>query len=185
MIFDCFTFFDELDILDIRLNVLNEVVDKFVLVESTLTHSGHNKSLYFDINKEKFSPFLNKIIHVVVDDMDIINGVWEKENYQRNQIMRGLVNNANDEDCILISDIDEIPNSKLIKNINPEKNKIIGFKQRLFYYYLNCEQIGTSWIGTKALKFGTQKLVTPQYVRNYNNPDLLIIEKGGGGIFPI
>ena len=68
MIFDCFSFFNELDILEIRLNVLASVVDKFVLVEAVRRHSGEPKELFFEKNKQRFSPFLDKIIHVVVDD---------------------------------------------------------------------------------------------------------------------
>lgn len=164
MIFDCFTFFNEFDMLDIRLNTLNDVVDKFVLVESSITHSGQTKPLYFDINKEKFKPYLDKIIHIVVDDMDRLKGDWTREKYQRNSIMNGLKDVTKDEDIILISDIDEIPNPKLIsKNI---EDKIYGFKQRLFYFYLNYEQLNwPQWIGTKMLKYKTLKKLTPDYVR--------------------
>jgi beta-1,4-mannosyl-glycoprotein beta-1,4-N-acetylglucosaminyltransferase len=164
MRFDCFTFFNEFEILDIRLNTLNDVVDKFVLVESNITHSGQTKPLYFDINKEKFKPYLDKIIHIVVDDMDRLKGDWTREKYQRNSIMNGLKDVAKDEDIILISDIDEIPNPKLIsKNI---EDKIYGFKQRMFYFYLNYEQLNWSqWIGTKMLKYKTLKKLTPDYIR--------------------
>ncbi|MGN1154117.1 MAG: hypothetical protein ACI4S3_08815 [Candidatus Gastranaerophilaceae bacterium] len=95
MIYDCFTFFNELDLLEIRLNILNDVVDKFVLVEATKTFTGQDKPLYYNDNKEKFSAFNAKIIHVVVDDYPSIGleTAWGYENWQRNCISRGL-NNA-------------------------------------------------------------------------------------------
>jgi beta-1,4-mannosyl-glycoprotein beta-1,4-N-acetylglucosaminyltransferase len=164
MIYDCFTFFNEFEILDIRLHTLNNVVDKFVLVESNTTHSGQKKPLYFDINKEKFNSYLNKIIHVVIDDMDNLKGDWTREKYQRNSIMNGLKNLAVDEDIILISDVDEIPNPKLI--IANLEDKIYGFEQRLFYFYLNYEQLsGSKWVGTKMLKYKILKEISPDYVR--------------------
>ena len=96
MIYDCFTFFNELDLLEIRLNVLNGCVDKFVLVEMGKTHTGKDKPLVFEQNKERFSIFKDKIIHIIVDDYpeleksesDGYGNKWLLENYQRDAIMR-------------------------------------------------------------------------------------------------
>ena len=88
MIYDCFTFFNEFDLLEIRLNELDSVVDKFVLVEATKTFSGKDKPLYFNENKNKFNKFLNKIIHVIVDEYPNLNGDWVIENHQRNEISK-------------------------------------------------------------------------------------------------
>ena len=112
-IYDCFTFFNELDLLEIRLNELNNSVDYFVIVEATRTQTGIPKKLYFSENKERYKSFNKKIIHIIVNDMPDItkNSSWVLENYQRNQIMRGLVK-CNDNDIIFISDLDEIPNKK-------------------------------------------------------------------------
>jgi len=112
-VYDCFTFYNELDLLEIRLNELNLVVDYFVIVEATKTQTGIPKKLYFNENKERYKPFNRKIIHVIVNDMPDIakNGPWILENHQRNQIIRGLIN-CNDNDIIFISDLDEIPNKK-------------------------------------------------------------------------
>ncbi len=164
MVFDCFTFFNELEILDIRLNTLNDVVDKFVLVESNITHSGQTKPLYFDINKEKFKPYLDKIIHIVVDDMDRLKGDWTREKYQRNSIMNGLKDVAADEDIIFISDVDEIPNPRAM--ITKLEDEIYGFEQRLFYFYLNYEQLSWfKWVGTRMLKYKVLKELSPDYLR--------------------
>lgn len=110
-IYDCFTFFNELDLLEIRLNILNDKVDYFVLVEATKTHSSLDKELYYQNNKARFKEFAHKIIHVVVSDMpEVKNGNrWDLENFQRNAIMRGLTN-CEPNDVIIISDLDEIPN---------------------------------------------------------------------------
>ena len=88
MIIDCFPFFNELDILDIRLNVLNDCVDKFVLVEASKTQSLLDKPFYFEENKERFKPFLDKIVHVKVDEHPNVGG-GAMENFQRNRISLG------------------------------------------------------------------------------------------------
>ena len=89
MIIDCFPFFNELDLLEIRLNVLNDVVDKFVLVEASKTQSLIDKPFYFEENKDRYSKFLDKIIHVKITDYPKKDG-WAMENYQRNCIVKGL-----------------------------------------------------------------------------------------------
>ncbi len=126
-IYDCFTFYNELDLLEIRLNELNEAVDYFVIVEATKTQTGITKPLYFNDNKERYISFHKKIIHIIVNDMPNIklNNSWVLENYQRNQIMRGLTNCKNN-DIIFISDLDEIPNKKdfpeIINRLNKKRN---------------------------------------------------------------
>ena len=115
-IYDCFTFFNELELLDLRLKELYNHVDYFVLVEATLTHTGKPKELIFEKNKDKYSDYLDKIIYVKVNDLPDYNdfeGIWEPENFQRNCIVRGLTN-AEDSDVIMVSDIDEIPRPSAI-----------------------------------------------------------------------
>lgn len=106
MIYDCFTFFNELELLELRLNELAGIVDKFVLVEATQTHTNQLKPLYFQENRARFSAFRDKIIHVVVDDLPVSKDAWVPENFQRNAIARGLVN-CQPDDFILVSDLDE------------------------------------------------------------------------------
>ncbi len=116
MIYDCFPFFNEIELLELRMHELDGIVDKFVLVEATKTHTGLPKPLYFAENRARFDAFANKIIHVVVDDMPSGDGPrahWVRERFQRNSIARGLVN-CRPEDIIMVSDIDEIPNPQTV-----------------------------------------------------------------------
>ncbi len=177
-IFDCFMYFDEEIVLDLRLNILNEYVDYFVIVESIFTHKGDQRRLNF--NHKKFEKFKDKIIYLVFDkepleiekinnnDSEseksrkyILNAAY-RENGQRDFIINGL-QNANGEDLILISDVDEIPNLKNLdkQNIN---NKIILFQQDMFYYKFNLKLPDLIWTGTKACK--KKVLQSPQWLRN-------------------
>jgi Glycosyltransferase family 17 len=109
MIYDCFTFFNELELLEIRLNELAGVVDRFVLVEATRTHSNQRKPLYFSENQSRFASWKNRIIHIVADDLPATgDDAWVRENFQRNCIMRGLTA-CSDTDTILVSDLMKFP----------------------------------------------------------------------------
>ncbi len=177
-IFDCFMFFDENVILDVRLNILNQFVDYFVIVESRYNHNGREKNLNFDINKYK--NFKDKIIYVIHENVPkeikrinnhdsdheknakyIFNAAF-RENDQRNSIINGL-NKAGEDDIILISDVDEIPNLKNVK-FQEIKEKLIFFKQEMFYYKFNLKLPNLNWIGTKSCK--KKYLKTPQWLRN-------------------
>ena len=177
-IFDCFMFFDENVILDVRLNILNQFVDYFVIVESRYNHNGHEKNLNFDINKYK--NFKDKIIYIIHENVPkeikkinnhdsdheknakyIFNAAF-RENDQRNSIINGL-NKAGEDDIILISDVDEIPNLKNVK-FQEIKEKLIFFKQEMFYYKFNLKLPNLNWIGTKSCK--KKYLKTPQWLRN-------------------
>ena len=180
-IFDCFMYYDEDLVLDIRLNTLKNFVDRFVIVESNFFHSGKRRNLKFDINK--FSKFKDKIVYIVQDqepnnlyilkDQDnesiksgkLIHNAHIRENYQRNFIQKGL-DKANDDDVILVSDVDEIPN---VSDLNVAKinNKIVIFEQFIFYYKLNRFLDGFKWYGTKGCK--KKILKSPQWLRNIKN----------------
>src|SRR3989344_5262174 len=137
-IFDCSLLFDDLAILDLRFTVLADVVDYFVVVESNKTHRGNEKELFFEKNQNLFKKYLDKIIYVKVEDSpppDSSN-VWVIEHFQRNCIMRGL-SGAKDDDRIIISDIDEIPNPDKLIQVK-DSDQPVTFRQRLFYYYVNC-----------------------------------------------
>lgn len=168
MVYDCFQFFNELDILKIRLNVLSPVVDRFVISEATETFSGLNKPLYYEENKEMFAEFQDRIIHVVVDDTPE-GGTHERDTFQKNAVTRGL-KDCTDDDVVIFSDLDEIPNPDKIREIlrNFQEDKIYHFAQRLFYCYLNMEEVSGNllsyagefegvehkkWIGTKMLSY--------------------------------
>lgn len=129
-IYDCFTFFNELDLLEIRLNELNDSVDYFVIVEANKTHTGIPKEYIFEKNKKKFKKFLPKIIYVKINSpFNKLKNSWVLENYQRNQIINGL-KNCKPEDIIFISDLDEIPNKKDFKKIIKLLNKKHNFIEK-------------------------------------------------------
>lgn len=162
MIYDCFCFFNELDILELRLNILNDIVDKFVLVEATYTHSGHPKKLFFQENKTRFNHFQDKIIHIIVEqkpdippDESIRDQAWALENAQRNAIIRGL-SNALPDDTIIVSDVDEIPNPSAIKKAIKEKG-ITRLGLRMYYFYLNYRNLslGSKWLGPQVASYST------------------------------
>ncbi len=150
MIYDCFPFFNELHLLDIRLNVLNDVVDKFVLVESNKTFIGEDKELYYQNNKHLFEKFNHKIIHVIVDDCPDTTDGWLMQGYQRNGIERGLVD-CDDTDTIIISDVDEIPNPKKIIEYK-DKPGIKAFRQVMFQHFFN-NLVSDSWHRVKMLSY--------------------------------
>jgi len=145
-IVDGFTFYNELDILAYRLNILNDVVDYFIIVESTHTHVGNPKPLFFEENKQKFVQFSHKIIHIIVEDFPFkapnINyqksEQWLNEQFQRDAIHRGLDKiSLNDEDCLMVSDVDEIPDPNVLKRIRDGHMKISVAKLGMDLYYYN------------------------------------------------
>ena len=153
MIYDCFTFFNELDLLEIRLNVLKDVVDKFVLVEADRTFTNRPKRLIFEENKERFSAFASKIIHVKVTDHPPFETAWHYESHQRNAIARGL-HGAKSDDVIIVSDIDKIPNPDAIKRYAGTRGMVV-FQQSYFAYYLNFKNVRRcSWRFAKMVSFG-------------------------------
>ena len=171
-------YFDEDLLLDLRLNTLDNFVKKFVITEATYTHNGSKKKLNFEINK--FKKFKDKIIYLVIDkqpeniidlsDNDtkeqrgeklILNGM-ARDYFQRECLMKGI-SEAKDDDLILISDLDELPNLNELdfKNI---KNNIIIFEQKMFYYKLNLLYEDFSWQGTKGVR--RRNFLSPQWLRN-------------------
>jgi len=194
-IYDCFNFFNELDILEIRLNTLYEYVDYFVIVESNVTHSGEEKPFYFEENKEKFSKFLDKIISYKVYDtptdfvnlnfsedntLMLINGFIEKQTnrfnratqpdygrdfFQKECVRRPLVN-CSDEDIIIISDADEIPNPEILKNLKNLnlENTIYSLNQTTYYYYLNLLK-QKDWYGSRVSLYKNIKNLSFNEVR--------------------
>ena len=137
-IYDCFQYFNEEHIADLRFNILDEFVDYFVIVESTVNHQGKEKKLQFDINK--YQKFKKKIRYIVVDDTpETIKKPHEGgeslvEQYQRNSLMK-VLNKANDDDIIILSDVDEIPDLKKLNLFN--KNNYGVFSQKMFMYKIN------------------------------------------------
>ena len=177
-IFDCFMYFDEDLLLDLRLNYLDKFVDKFIIIECNYNHKGEVKKPVF--NKEKYKKFKNKIEYILlkeqpknietinikdteneVSDKYILNAI-KRENFQRNFI-KNCLSEATKNDWIIISDLDEIPN---LSNVNFKniKNKFIFFKQDMMYYKFNLKLENCSWVGTKACQM--KNLESPQWLRN-------------------
>ena len=207
-IFDCFMYFDEDLVLDLRLNILDKFVDYFVIVESEFTHRGDKRDLKF--NPSKFKKFENKIIYLTYceepSDIEIVNkkdsepvkstkyilNAGKRENTQRNYIDLAL-KNASKEDVVMISDVDEIPDLSDL-NFNKINEKIILFRQDMFYYKFNLKIPNFKWTGTKACR--KKDLINPQWLRNVKDRkypfyrfdtffskkkymDINFIEKGG------
>ncbi len=160
-IFDCFSYLDEDLLLELRLNILDEYVDYFVIVEGNKTWQNNSKKLRFDINK--FDKFKKKIIYIPITDMPDGDNPWARENFQRNCISKGLVN-AEEDDLIIISDLDEIPNMEQIGKFNPNMRYAV-FKQKHFYYKINLQsQKNPFWYGSKICV--KKYLKSPQWLRN-------------------
>ena len=160
-VYDCFSYWDEDLLLEIRLNILNDYVDYFIIVEGNKTWQNNPKKLKFDI--KKFEKFDKKIIYIPVEDLPDGNNPYIRENFQRNAISRGLVK-ANDEDLIIISDLDEIPDPEKIKIFN-KKMRYAVFKQLHFYYKLNLQsQMNPFWYGSRICV--KKYLKSPQWLRN-------------------
>ena len=160
-LYDCFSYWDEDLLLDLRLNILDEYVDYFVIIEGNRTWQNNPKKLRFDINK--FSKFKHKIIYIPVEDMPDGDNPYLRENFQRNCISRGIMR-AKDTDLILISDLDEIPNPEKLICFKKEM-RLAVFKQKHFYYKLNLQSLKHPiWHGSRICvkKF----LKSPQWLRD-------------------
>ena len=177
-IFDCTTFYSEHLMMDLRFNILNDYVEKFIVCESTISHSGKKKKLNFDINN--YPKFKDKISYIIIDEepKDIIglkNGLAKPHEKRSDSLKRinlsydymiKAIDKASDNDLIILSDNDEIPNlkSKQFKNSN---KSIIIFKQLFFYYKLNLLYDLIPWYGSKAAR--KKNLVSMSWLRNLKN----------------
>lgn len=149
MIYDCFLFWKELDILEIRMEILDPVVDVFVIVESDKTFSGKDKDLFYLKNADRFKKFWPKIRHFVIRDTPVLSDGdrWKLETFQRNSILKALQKNSPlDEDYVMISDVDEIPNPEKVKN------RLCGVYKMLRYDYFLNTRVNQIWMGTYGCK---------------------------------
>jgi beta-1,4-mannosyl-glycoprotein beta-1,4-N-acetylglucosaminyltransferase len=165
-IVDCFLFYNELELLTYRLNILKDIVDYFIIVESKHTFIGKEKPLIFDENKDVFEKFNEKIIHIIVNDfpykypnINISNSEqWINENFQREQIKRGIDKlQLNNEDVITITDVDEIPDPNTLLKIknNEIQSDFSSLNMDLYYYNLNSK-LGI-WDKAKIISFEKYK----------------------------
>jgi len=171
MIVDCFTFFNELDMLEYRLTVVP--ADKFVLVEATKTFSGKDKELFYEKNKVRYQKWADKIVHIVVDFPET-GDAWARESFQRNAIDRGLKQlQLKESDTILISDVDELPNPAILSK--PYVG-LYALRQHAYYYNLTCFTTN-SWLFPRIMNWGTYRYSSPQQCRTSRVNG--IIEDGG------
>lgn len=188
-IFDCVTFFEENRLMKLRFNILDDYIDHFVVCESKYDHQGRKKKINF--NKNKYSKFKKKIIHIIVDSFPKNINPWERQAFQREEILKNL-KKVEDNDLILFSDPDEIPNLSNIKKIKFKKKYLI-FLQNLFYYKLNIKEttLGNNWEGTrgclkknlKSIDFMRQKVLKKNlkygFWRLDKEKSIQIIKNGG------
>jgi beta-1,4-mannosyl-glycoprotein beta-1,4-N-acetylglucosaminyltransferase len=186
MIYDAFCFFNELDLLEFRLKLLYDHIDKFVICESNLTFSGHNKSYNYYDNISRFEKWNDKIIYLPIEqdksnfffrDVDTYtpdNGPFKVEYEQRNALFY-IREHLKDDDMILMGDLDEIPDPKIIDQLNStsdyKKTGAISLSMLFHYYYTNCQVIGHDryWNGTVVCNGRYFKDHAPQYVRDKRN----------------
>ena len=185
-VYDCFTFFNELDTLELRLETLDPVVDKFVLVESDTTHSGQAKPYHYLKNCERFKRFWPKIVRVAVTDMPkycqqqsvqdqklvLSDNRWVRENYQRNAMLRGLAD-CRATDFVMISDVDEIPHPEPVS-----QRCFGGYRQNMYNYYYNVRNTVENWVGTVAATYADVLAKTPQRLRDQRG-QLSLVDNGG------
>ena len=165
-LFDCFMYNNEDIVLEVRLNTLAKYVHKFVIVESRYDHQGNKKKLNFRL--KKFKKFKNKINYIIVDDTPENikkphkGGESLVEQHQRNSIIKGL-KNADDNDLIILSDVDELPDLNKLKEY--DKRNYAVFSQRMFMYKLNLLNLReNNWHGSRiCLK---KNFISPQWLRN-------------------
>lgn len=135
-IYDCFPFYNELDLLDLRLAELYNHVDHFVIVEATTTFQSTPKQLFLKDNWDRYAQYHDKMIHIVVDDAPGDPDAWVNDIFQRNAIMRGL-DGADPEDICIIGDADEILRPETIDHIRANPKDIMGFRMPYFNFKLN------------------------------------------------
>lgn len=189
-VFDCFTFFNEMDLLEFRFKLLDPFVDYFVLAESNVTHSGEPKPLHFQQNRDRYAKWLHKIIYIeaqqdtagmvfVPDDKyNPQSDAWRLENGHRNSL--GQANDKiSDEDHVIISDLDEMPNPYVLQKLN-DVQEPVALSQLFHYYFLNCQNTGYErwWKGSIVCTGKQFKEAGPQYFRDKRNDFKAIPEAG-------
>lgn len=191
-VFDCFTFYNELDLLEIRLEELADQVDYFVIVEATRTFQNQPKLLYYRDNQSRYAKYQDKIIHVQVNDMPEHSDPWQNERFQREAIKRGL-GNADSNDIVIIGDVDEILRAEVVDRLRQSRATLMPFRLPYFNFYFNYLMVNneeTYCIWNIAAKWGSVtsiedlRLLRLQLNRlnlpfNYKDHSLEIIEHAG------
>ncbi|HEX7754746.1 MAG TPA: hypothetical protein VF421_05365, partial [Niabella sp.] len=192
-IYDCFTFFNELELLEFRLKLLDKYVDHFVLAESNLTHAGKKKDYVYEKNKDRFKQWQHKIIHLPIVQKteglhfgeneikyNIENGSWKLENEHRNA-PHAIAPQLNKEDLVILSDLDEIPSPSILDNMSSAPETPVVLSMLFHYYFMNCQHSGHErwWNGSILSSGGYFKEHSPQELRDMRNTGLPSLKKAG------
>lgn len=164
-IYDCFTFYNEFDILELRLQEHWDYVDKFVIAEANTTHQGAPKEFLLEQNWDRFKDYADKIIHIKVDDMPQHSNAWVPENFQRNALARGLMD-ADEGDLILISDCDEMVRDAAFEYMRESEHDLFATRIPLFYFKLNYMMYQPNQTLIGAIGVRRKYLQTPQRIRD-------------------
>ena len=165
-IYDCFTFYNELDLLELRLEEHYEYVDHFVIAEANKTHQGRDKPFFLEENWDRYAKFHDKIIHIKVEDMPTDDNAWVLENFQRNALAKGY-QGADDNDVIVISDLDEIMRAETIEIMreDTERTLFIG-RCPIFYFKLNYIKTKPKTYHVNQMAMPKKFVTSPQDLRN-------------------
>lgn len=181
-IYDCFTFYNELDLLELRLEEHYEYVDHFVIAEANKTHQGRDKPFFLEENWDRYAKFHDKIIHIKVEDMPTHDNAWVLENYQRNALAKGY-ENADDNDIIVISDLDEVMRAETFELMR-EDNQHTVFICRcpLFYFKVNYIMVKPKSYWVNGMAMPKKFMTSPQDLRNLTHwassqPEDLVTDK--------
>ncbi len=185
-VYDCFTFFNELDLLEVRLNELYNSVDYFVIAEANMSHSGTPKEYVLEQNWERFKPFQDKIRYLKIDDFPVTNNSWVREKFQRDALKRGITDKQPD-DLIIVSDLDEIPRAEIIDMIKTDENKYERYVLRvpLFRYKFNFLKWYQPVINQQMIVTRAHVFTNPEKERDYTHawlppaPDVVYLNHAG------
>lgn len=188
-IYDCFTFFNEFELLELRLRELYDHVDYFVIVEANKTFQNNDKPMYYLENQDRFAQWADKIRHVAVVDMPSDTDTWGRERYQRDSILLGCTDAA-DNDIIMIGDADEIPRQATIQRLRTSQSSVWGFRMPLFNFKYNYMMVTQDLYSVWSGAVRKHTLIGPEDFRrmrhalngfplNYNDGAVEIVEHAG------
>lgn len=185
-VYDCFTFFNEVDLLEIRLQELYNAVDYFVIAEANMSHSGNPKEYILEANWERFKPFHDKIKYLKIDDFPVTKDAWVREKFQRQALTRGLTD-MQDDDLVIISDLDEIPRADIIDLIKEDENKYERYVLRvpLFRYKFNFLKWFQPVVNPQMIVTRAHVFTNPEQERDYTHawlppaPDVVYLDHAG------
>lgn len=190
-IYDCFTFYNEVDLLELRLAELYNKVDHFVIVESNQTFTNRAKPFNFALNQSRYADYLDKIIYVKVDDMPGSANPWDNEHFQRNAIVRGIVD-ADASDIIIISDVDEIPRASAVDHMRASEQTLFALRMPIYNFKFNYMKLTPDLYNCWAMAARRHAFddITPDALRNlrfnffnapyqFSNDGCEVVEHGG------